>query len=231
MLAPNPKGNLGPVWKAVEAEAEKVINARAERQGSITADISASPAQWFLVRSFPGDDARALRWLARRRFGVFQPIQQRRLKKEGERLVQGWEAAFPGWLFVLCWEVDKMRGRITSCPGVMGLLCDPATNRPVPIEDEFMDRLRALAWVYNDRVPHAHHYASGARHVVRMKPKRNRMPKRTRKALDKLKNELKAAGKWDVSTWATANELAPHERIALLQQALNAPILEVAVSA
>jgi hypothetical protein len=225
MLAPTPKGNLGPVWKTITDDAEALINERAGRQGPIDAEISPSAAEWFLVRTYPGDDVRALRWLARRHFGVFQPIQQRRLKKEGERLVQGWESAFPGWLFVLCWDIDKMRGRIVSCPGVMGLLCDPATNRPVPIEDDFIDRLRALAWIYNDHVPHAHHYASAARHIARMRPKNKKIDKRTKRTLHKLKNELKAQGKWDSSTWEHANELAPHERIALLQRALNAPSL------
>lgn len=225
MLAKTPAGNLTAGFEKIAKEAETVINGRAERQGSINAEISAAPAQWFLVRTYPGDDARALRWLARRHFGVFQPVQQRRIKKAGDKLVQGYEPAFPGWLFVLCWDIDKMRTRISSCPGVMGLLCDPATNRPVPIDDEFIDRLRSLAWVYNDRAPHSAHVRS-ERHIRRMKPKKKKLDKRTKKTLQKLKNGLKTQGKWEPSTWEHANELAPHQRIALLQQALNAPSLE-----
>lgn len=227
MLAPTPKGNLGPVWKKIEADALQAIDAKMEKQGEVNAEISASPAQWFLVRTYPGDDARALRWLARRRFGAFRPMQQRRLKSAGERLVQGWEPAFPGWVFVLCWDIDKMRPRILSTPGVMGLLCDPATNRPVPIDDDFIERLRELAWIYDERAPHPGNYTQrrAARHVARMRPKTKKIDKRTKKTLQRLKNELKACGKWEPSTWENANTLAPHERIALLQQALNAPSL------
>jgi len=220
MLAPALKGNLDPVWKKIEVDALRAIDAKMGKQGEVNAEISASPAQWFLVRTFPGDDLKALRWLARRRFGVFRPMQQRRIRRAGERLVQGWEPAFPGWLFVLCWDVEKMRSRISTCPGVMGLLCDPASNKAVPIDDDFIDRLRALAWLYDDRAPiHLGQVTVRARRNVR------RIGKQQRRTLDKLKKTLKSSGRWDSSTWEAANELAPHERIALLQRTLNAPPL------
>jgi hypothetical protein len=227
MLAKSPKGNLGIVWAAVIAEAEHVLNRRVERQRATDAEVSAGPAKWYLVRTLPGDDKRALRWLARRRFGVFQAVQQRCGGPDGDQPVQGYVPVFPGWLFVFCWDVEKMRARIESSPGVMKLLCDPATNKPVPIDEGFIDRLRALSWVYNENAPHARHYSAvrAERQVTRLKPVRNRINKRTRKALDNLKSALRATGRWEQPLWEEANRLAPHERIALLQRTLNAPLL------
>ncbi|MEI9804078.1 MAG: transcription termination/antitermination NusG family protein [Pseudolabrys sp.] len=222
MLAKTP-GNLSAVWDAISGPAERAIKERVERQNPVDAEISEGPAQWFLIRTFPGDDARALRWLARRRFGAFRPMQQRRDKLTGKS-VQGWEAAFPGWIFVLCWDVNKMHARIMSTPGVMGLLCDPATNKPVPIDDEFIDRVRTLSWVYDDNAPPPGYVSSrAARSVRRMKPQSKKLPSRTKTKLHRLKKALKRQGRWESSTWETANTLAPHERIALLQRTLNAP--------
>lgn len=233
MLAktPKPNGNLGAVMAAVIAQAEHSMNALVERSRPTDAEVSDAPAKWYLVRTFPGDDGRAMRWLARRRFGVFQAMQQRRAGRNDPRLVQGYEPVFPGWVFVFCWDVEKMRARIESTPGVMKLLCDPATNNPVPIDEDFIERLRALSWVYNENAPHAQHYTRNystvraTRALARMKPPRNKIDKRTRKTLQNLKNALRATGKWEQPLWEEANTLAPHERIALLQRTLNAPLL------
>jgi transcription antitermination factor NusG len=214
------------MWNAVAKHAEHEINALADRQGLIECEISDQPAQWFLVRTYPGDDARALRWLARRRFGAFRPMQQRR-DRITDKLVQGWEPAFPGWIFVLCWNVDAMRYRILSTPGVMGLLCDPATNRPVPIDDGFIGRVRKLSWIYDENAPDSRHH-SGVRALRSEKRlKTPKLDKCARKRLAKLKDAVKAKCAWDKSAWETANQLAPHERIALLQRALNAPSLRL----
>lgn len=229
MLAKNPLAEAWTILDIAKAAELKIgeMNSGASTDCEIAVDM---PAQWFLVRSFPGDDARALRWLARRRFGAFRAMQQRRLHG---KLVQGWEPVFPGWIFVLCWDIDKMRHRITSTPGVMSILCDPATNRPVPIKEDFIDRLRALSWVYNDQAPHPGHYTVRAtRNVARMTNSKRKIDKRAlvaarkaKKEIKKLKKALKDQGKWEPSTWASANDLAPAERIALLQRTLNAPSL------
>ncbi len=224
MLARTPNGNLLAVYRAVIERAEHFINTIVENQNPIDAEITEGMADWYLVRTFPGDDIRAMRWLARRRFGVFQPMQQRHANRNDHRLVQGFEPVFPGWLFVFCWDIKKMRARIRSCPGVMQILCDPATDKPVPIEETFIDRLRALNWVYDENAPHPRHYTvKASRNVKRIKPKCQKINKRTKITLKKLKNALKAKGKWEPSTWEGANELAPHERIALMLKTLNAP--------
>jgi transcription antitermination factor NusG len=225
MLAKNPMAEAWTLMAAMTA-AEDHVNARVARQGATDAEVTEGSAFWYLIRAYPGDDAKALGWLARRRFGAFRPMQQRHDRLTGKPL-QGWEPAFPGWIFVLCWDVEKMRTRITSCPGVMELLCDPATNKPVPIDDGFIDRVRALSWVYDENAPDARHHSGmrAERNIKRIKPRVAKIDKRTRKTLQKLKNALRAQGKWESSTWETANELAPHERIALLQRTLNAPSL------
>lgn len=242
MLAktPKPNGNLGDVMAAVIAQAEHSMNALVERSRPTDAEVSEESADWYLVRTFPGDDLRAMRWLARRKFGVFRPMQQSRDKLNDARLLQGWEPVFPGWLFVFTWDVEKMRQRILSTPGVMTILCHHTSQRPIAVNQKdkegiyFIDRLRALSWVYDERAPmRSNASVRSERHMSRMmKPAKRKLDKRTLKVamklkgeIKKLKNALKSKGKFDPSTWAAANELAPAERIALLQRTLNAPSL------
>ena len=208
------------IARDAELKIEEIVSKMNPNQAEIT---EGAHADWYLVRTYPGDDMRALRWLARRRFGVFRPMQQRRLKRNGERLVQGLEPVFPGWLFVFCWDARKMRTRIESAPGVMKVLCYPDTDQPVAINQQFVDRLRALSWIYDERAPRpGHATVSAGRHAQR----RPRMGKNARKQLDtihNLKKALKRLGKFDKSTWEQAAALAPAERISLLQRALVGP--------
>ena len=234
MLARTPNGNLLSVYRAVIEQAENFINHLVETQKPADAEISESGADWYLVHTVPGEDLKAMRWLARRRFGVFRPMQQCRDRRNDARLIQGWEPVFPGWLFVFCWDVMKMKSRIESCPGVMKMLCDPVTKRPIAIDqvddegNSFVDKLRALNWVYDENAPfRSHTSARAGRHTKRMKPRCRKMDKRTRMTLKRLKNALKAKGKWEPSTWQDANGLAPPERIALMLRTLNAPPCEV----
>jgi hypothetical protein len=203
--------------------AEITISEIQERTNPTDAEIGEdATADWYLVRTFPGDDVRALRWLSRRRFGVFSPKQQRRAGRNDPRLVQGFEPVFPGWLFVYCWDIEKMKHRICASPGVMNIFCYPDTARPVPIDEDFIGQLRALGWVYREHAPHATHYnVRSDRSIRRIKS----IPKHQRKALHKLKKTLRQQANWDSSTWADANKLEPHERIALLKRAVSAPSL------
>lgn len=224
MLAKNPMAEAWTLFDIAKA-AEIEVAALQERMLPTDCEIDPDkPADWYLVRTLPGDDMRALRWLAHRRFGVFRPMQQRENKRNGVK-VQGMEPVFPGWLFVFVWDARKMRTRIETTPGVMKMLCYPDTDRPVPISQAFVDRLRALSWVYDANAPAAGHASvTGKRHSRR----RPRLGKHARKAADaihKLKKALKRHGKFDQSTWEQAATLAPTERIGLLERALNAPPL------
>jgi transcription antitermination factor NusG len=201
----------------IAAAAEATITEITNGAGPMDCEITeSSTARWYLVRTYPGDDVRALRWLARRRFGTFSPQQQRRVRSRGGVLVQGWESVFPGWLFVFTWDIERMKTRIESCPGVMGLFCYPESNRPVPIGQAFIDEMRALSWVYNEHAPRAGHYAvSGARHARRIS--KASIGRKERRELQRLKNEIKRVGIWDDEQWKRANELEPGKRIALLK--------------
>lgn len=211
--------------EAIE-RSEPEINRLASVSASLEAEIEEDDAaDWYLVHTFPGEDIKAMRYLARRRFGVFRPMQQRGTGRNDGRVTQGWEAVFPGWLFVFCWNVRKMRSRICSSPGVIGILSDPVSQRPVPVDvvdrngRSFIDKLRELSWVYKENAPHATHYSVQSKSAI------SKISMQQRKALKKLKKRVKEAGLWDQSTWEQANLLAPHERIALLQRAVNAPSL------
>ena len=243
MLAP-PTGNMLDVYRRtarlrhirkIKKQALKTLDAVLQKAKPLEAEIAPEPADWYLVHTFPGDDVRAMRWLARRRFGVFRVMQQRRDRRNDIKL-QGMEPAFPGWLFVFVWDIKKMKDRLRACPGVMSIFCDPVSQEPVPINqpDEdgvlFIEKLRALSWAYNENAPHAQrHSARASMSTARSnkKPRVQRPTKKQRKQLERLKKDFKARGlEWDQSTWEYANSLAPHERIALLHRTLlNAPPL------
>lgn len=214
-------------WTILDAckAAELKIAQFDERSSPTDCEITAeASADWYLVRTYPGDDQRAMRWLARRCFGVFRPMQQRENKRNGGK-VQGMEPVFPGWIFVFCWDARKMRTRIEAAPGVMKILCYPDSDRPVPINDRFIAAMRALSWVYDEHAPGAGHAAvTGGRQARRQRLQRfgKNARKIMRRAQD-LKKELKRLGKFDPSTWEQAATLAPGERISLLMRALNGP--------
>ncbi len=186
MLAPN-SGNMAKVyadfWRMHEiaGEVEAAINYVVSRAADTEAEISGDePAYWFLVETFAGDDVKAMRWLARRRFGVFRPMKQR-VDKRNDTKLQGFEAAFPGWLFVYTWNIDRMLRRILSLPGVMRVLSDPVSQSPVPIPAWFVEDLRTESFKYKDNAPHAQYgrlYHEAERQVIRHKKRRKRPGKR-----------------------------------------------------
>lgn len=161
-------------------------------------------AKWYLVQTAPGCDARAIAGLVRRRFGVFRPVQQ----QEGPDPVL--EPTFPGWLFVLCREIWNMEDRIRAVSGVVGFLCYPGTLSPCPVEDAFIDTLRARSW--SSRA--ARHAAISRRAAVKMSGK-------DRKQLARLTERAKRELVWDASTWDSANRLDPRRRLALLKHCLG----------
>lgn len=210
--------DLSEAWTLLDIAKAAELSMADECQVSTDAEIVPGvSAEWYLVQTFPGDDARALRWLARRHFGVFRPMQQRADRESG-RVRQGYEPVFAGWLFVFCWMGADMVGRLLDVPGVRGLLCYPQTFRPVVIPEDFVQRLRGLSWVYDESAPQARTHAAvtAARHVKRVQSLRGRQ----RRELQRLKAEAKRRGTLDHNSWSAANRLEPGERIRLLKRAL-----------
>jgi hypothetical protein len=161
MLAPT-NGNLSEVfaecWRMfdVAAQAEADMNRLVALMKGIVAEIGDDDAPcWYLVRTKPGEDMRALRWLARRRFGVFRPMAWRTIMGwGGEVISETAQPIFTGWLFVRVYDIAKMAARIQACPGVINILSDAATLVPVPINDRFVDELEAMRWTV-ERAGHA----------------------------------------------------------------------------
>jgi hypothetical protein len=183
---PPPAGNLAAVyaefWQtlAIAGDVEAAINSVVERSGADDAEIGDGEARWFLVQTYAGDDLKAMRWLARRKFGVFRPMKQREDKRNGAKL-QGWEAAFPGWLLVLTWDIERMANRIVSTIGVMSILSHRISLAPQSIPDWFVDKLRVQSFEYNDRAPRAQYgrlYHEAERQVQRHRKGRKRKGKR-----------------------------------------------------
>ncbi len=186
MLAPS-TGNLAQVyaqfWKmqADTKDAERAINFVVSKSAPVECEVSdLHPARWYLVHAFPGDDVKALRWLARRKFGAFRAMKQREDKRNGTKL-QGFEPAFSGWIFVYTWDIKRMRSRILSLPGVMSIFSDPVSQQPIVIPDWFVNRLREMSFDYKDNAPHAQYgrlYHEVERHVQRYSKRRKRPGKR-----------------------------------------------------
>lgn len=191
--------------------------------------VPGAPVGWYLVHTRAGRDLHALRWLAKRMFGVFRPMQQRKTPSWEGQSIGMMEPIFPGWLFVFVLGMTRaQRDKISVCPGVLDLLRDPASGEPVLISDDFIAELRAQSWVYNQRLGYAG--TTARRHENRLRqvrpPRPLKLGRKERKTIEKLKKALKVSGKFEPSTWANAAELAPAKRIALLLQALRGPAVE-----
>lgn len=237
MLTPD---RIAEAWKLfdIARAAEIEIGIVVASSPSITYDLTdGQVAEWYLVQAFPGNDVRALRWLARRGFGVFQPTMQRARRSTG-MLVQGREPMFPGWLFVFCRDIRKHAERIKACPGVAGILSDPATLRPIPIDQPelardgngctyprigFVDKLRAWSENYNPNVPHARAGLSHAevRSNRNLKRRVRRLTPKERRNLEKMTLRAKEREIWDQDQWEQVMKLDPGARIAMLMAVLK----------
>jgi len=175
MLAKTPTGSMADVyreaWKLIDAADSAERYANAAPANPLNAEIvPGSLSDWYVVRTYPGDDMRALRYLTRRRFGVFRPMRQK--VKDGMRYGT-MEPVYPGMLLVFCWDIDKMRSRILACPGVMSILCDAegrAVNVDVP-DDEgrfFIEKLRELSFQF--QAPTTYATRRGARLSRKARP-------------------------------------------------------------
>jgi hypothetical protein len=123
--------------------------------------------QWYLIRCEPGRDITAQKWLASRKFGTFLPMN-------------GLKRVLPGWLCAYVFDMEAMRDRILSFPGVVGILrCHK--KLPHVIDAAFIQHLAREAWMGKALPP--------ARKTAPVK----RLHKRDRKALRKAKQAMKRA--------------------------------------
>lgn len=237
MLAKNP---LAEAWSllAIAQAAEIEISNVIMSSSLINYDLAdGDSSDWYLVYTYPGEDTNAFRWLARRGFGVFQPMMQRAKRSTGI-LVQGREPIFPGWIFVYCRAIGKHATRIKACPGVAGILCDPATNRPISIDQPvltpdrrgciyprvtFIDQLRAWSEQYDPNTPHARAGHSNAQVRANRNIKRStrRLTPKERKNLGKMTSAAKERGIWDEEQWEQVMKLDPGARIGVLLAVLK----------
>lgn len=220
MRAPT-EGNMASIyaeyWKMQEVidGAERTIAEKDRVSARMEAEVGEGPANWYLVQAYPGDDLRAMRWLARRRFGVMRP--------EMPRNGGGGQAFFSGWIMVFTWNIEKMHSRILATPGVMNILCDPVTLRPVPIGDAFVQQVRKEAWKIE---PRRQRVAVPDNPQSPAKPRRPN--KREHKALSGLKKLMKQKGiTLTLAQWEYVNTLEPRTRIALLNRAIAAPLVSL----
>lgn len=191
---------------------ERAMTERAQKAAPLLAEIDEAtrPGYWYLFICSPDCDAKASRWLVRRRFGIFQPMERVNVDHV-PRLVP----VFPGYIFVYVWDLEKSYSRIVSCPGVEEALME--FDRPVPIPDSFINRLRALSWVQDES-------AAGVR-VARNANRRRSNPKRRARKSHKISTpQSRKADRLLRKHWENAVNLAPSERIGLLLQTVMPPV-------
>ena len=165
-------------WKLMDVadQAERFANSRPPQ--SLNAEIvPGALSDWYVVRTRPGEDMRALRYLARRRFGVFRPMKQKvRMEIHPltghtiEKRYETMEPVYPGMLLVFCWDIEKMRSRILACPGVHSILCNGegrAASIDVPDCEgrRFIEKLRELSFEF--QTPNTRPDRVGARYSRR----------------------------------------------------------------
>jgi hypothetical protein len=202
-------------WRTLEIakKAETEMNIVARNAKPMRAEIDEnSTAGWYLAQTVAGDERRALRHLARHRFAGYLAMAPKR-HDEGF----GAERTTPGWLLVYVFDIDKMLDRLCASPGIQGVLHDPRTGRPMAVDENFIHtaigenaRVRFRQPV---QVPEANP----------QKAKKPRKPnKYERKALDRLKEEMKAKTMtYNEAQWEVISKLEPHIRIAVLEQTLR----------
>lgn len=194
MLAKAPTGNMADLyqefWRLIDVADNAERYANAVPSNPLNAEIvQGSLSDWYVVRTYPGDDMRALRYLTRRRFGVFRPMKQK-IRMEAspvtgrviEKRYETMEPVYPGMLLVFCWDIDKMRSRIMACPGVMKILCN-GEGRPVNVDVPdvegrlFIEKLRELSFQF--QTPNTRPDCMGAR-LSRRKPRPGRRIRKLR---------------------------------------------------
>lgn len=133
-----------PVVPAQERERYlDVAAARAGRAGKFAAEIGVGQARWHIVLHAPGQDNLAMAHLVGRGFGCYQPLCERKISRRGNMpATSRLEPIFRGYLFLLIWNVDAHMRRITSCPGVVGVLCRDGT--PVTVPDQMITKIQAI---------------------------------------------------------------------------------------
>jgi hypothetical protein len=220
MLAKTPYNEAWTMLEIAErAEATMALlldRARLFGAGNLHAEITeGATATWLLVETFPNEEVRAIRNLARRRFGVFRPMQQRCDKNNPAKLLEGWQPVFPGWVLVFCFDVDRQWKRVAACPGVRRII--------MMVDDGYVRDLGALNWVYDDRVASPGYTSARSDRTLKKAKKATTVLRKQYRQLKSIKKALKRRGKFESSTWAQASALAPHERIALFLRTLKAP--------
>lgn len=116
--------NLRQMWLDYAHTAAAGANARQELHGTINAEIvpGVTP-QWHVLITAPNEEKRAAAHLAQRRFGVYQPRYERKIRDRAGNLNHLRQAALlPNYLLVFTWDIDRHWRRIRACPGVINAL-------------------------------------------------------------------------------------------------------------
>lgn len=132
--------------RPIEARALAIAAAIAAKRGPYSAGVvPGATALWHLVETLPGAERKAMRYLAKRGFGVFLPAFD--ADSLAALRVLGFNDAraliFPGHVLLFVWDVLAHWRRIGACPGVKRVVCNEH-EVPVTLMDDTVDQLRGL---------------------------------------------------------------------------------------
>ena len=81
-----------------------------------------TPMSWFVVRTQPHAEEKAVRHLGNQGFSTYLPRYRRRVR-HARCVVNALRPLFPGYLFVFAWGITDQWRRIRACPGVVRIVC------------------------------------------------------------------------------------------------------------
>ena len=137
-----------PPTAGIERHALDIAAEFERKVGPFRAEIvpDATPA-WHIVRTTPGAEDKAARFLEARAIGVFLPrfVKGSQMMLHGERIDLSERLIFSCLVFVFVWDILRHWGRIKVCPGVQSIMCD-VSDRPVVVPDDQLNRIQVLQY-------------------------------------------------------------------------------------
>jgi len=130
-----------PISLADSEYLKQLIAQLTDRAGPLDAEIvPGCTPRWHLIVTHPGKEAKAAEQLAERRFGVYLPRVEAKVKgRFGRPDTIRRSPMLRTYLFIFVWDVERHWGRIEQCEGVSRLMM--LGERPFVVPDQVIDRL------------------------------------------------------------------------------------------
>ena len=105
-------------------------------------------SEWFIISTIPGQERIAAAHLIGRRFIVYvpeiecEPTLEHNKIKAGKKL-DHIESMYPGYIFVLIWDIEFHWHRLQDCPGVLNLIVT-SSGTPAIVSTEMLNEIKSI---------------------------------------------------------------------------------------